>query len=50
MSRKGALTTLGKNRPSGRGILGNKPDTRLGDAEAPTTLTEGLAGFPHYSP
>lgn len=50
MSREGALTTLGKDRPSGHGILGNKPDTRLGDAEASTTLTEGLARFPHCSP
>ncbi|XP_045846380.1 lysine-specific demethylase 4B isoform X9 [Meles meles] len=50
VSAEGALTTWGKGRRSGHGILGHKPDTLPGDAEAPDRPDGGTGGFLHCSP
>lgn len=50
MSGEEALTTWGKGRPSGRRILGDKPDPQLGDAEAPDHPDRGAGGVPALLP
>lgn len=50
VSAEGALTTWGRGRPSGHGILRDKPDTLLGDAEAPDQPDRAAGGVPALLP
>lgn len=50
VSRGRALAPRGKGRPSGHGILGDKPDTGLGDAEAPGHCDKGAGEVSRCSP